>query len=102
MSFFKNLNEQTAEDEQEHTFNIDISDDDDEILNSSITEGETLKCMKMLKNNKSPANDDIINEHIKYTSNIMLPIYVSFFNIVFYSGIIPESWLEGIIRPIYK
>ena len=99
--FFKNLNEQTAVDEQEYTFNIDISDDD-EILNSSITEGEILKCIKMLKNNKSSANDDIINEHIKYTSNIMLPIYVSFFNIVFDSGIIPESWLEGIIRPVYK
>ena len=56
----------------------------------------------MLQNNKSSANDDIINEHIKYTSNIMLPIYVSFFNIVFDSGIIPESWLAGIIRPIYK
>lgn len=99
--FFKNLNEQTAEDEQEYTFNINISDDD-EILNSSITEGEILKCINMLKNNKSSANDDIINEHIKYTSNIMLPIYVSFFNIVFDSGIIPESWVEGIIRPIYK
>lgn len=89
MSFLKNLNELTAEDEQEHTFNIDISDDD-EILNSSITQGEILKCIKMLKNNKSSANDDIINEHIKYTSNMMLPIYVSYFNIVFDSGFIPE------------
>ena len=32
----------------------------------------------------------------------MLPTYVSFFNLVFDYGIIPESWLEGIIRPIYK
>ena len=28
--------------------------------------------------------------------------YVLFFNIVFDRGIIPESWLEGIIHPIYK
>ena len=28
--------------------------------------------------------------------------YTAFFNLVFDYGIIPESWLEGIIRPIYK
>lgn len=56
----------------------------------------------MLKNNKSSSNDKIINEYIKYTSHIMLPIYVSIFNIVFDCGIIPESWLEGIIRLLNK
>ena len=98
--FFKNLNEQN-----EHSVNEDLNfdtNDDDDILNSFITEGEILKCIKSLKNNKSSSNDKIINEYIKYTSHIMLPVYVSFFNIVFDTGIIPESWLEGIIRPIYK
>ena len=32
----------------------------------------------------------------------MLPIYVDLFNIILDSGIIPDSWLEGIIRPIHK
>ena len=32
----------------------------------------------------------------------MLPIYVLFFNIILETGLIPEPWLEGIIRPIYK
>ena len=32
----------------------------------------------------------------------MLPIYVSVFNIVLETGIIPDSWIEGSIRPIYK
>ena len=32
-----------------------------------------------------------MNEYIKYTSHIMLPVYVLFFNIVFDTGIIPES-----------
>ena len=81
--------------------NIDTTDDD-EILNSYITEGEILKCIKLLKNNKSSANDRIINEYIKSTADTMLPTYVAFFNLVFDRGIIPESWLEGIIRPIYK
>ena len=32
----------------------------------------------------------------------MLPIYISFFNLILETGIIPESWLEGVIKPIYK
>lgn len=76
--------------------------DDDEFLNSSITEGEILNCIKSLKSNKSSSNDRILNEYIKHTSHIMLPVYVTFFNLVFDTGILPDAWLEGIIRPIYK
>ena len=32
----------------------------------------------------------------------MLPIYISFFNLILETGIIPESWLEGVIKPVYK
>ena len=32
----------------------------------------------------------------------MLPIYISFFNLILETGIIPASWLEGVIKPIYK
>ena len=32
----------------------------------------------------------------------MLPIYIDLFNLIFYTGIIPEIWLEAIIHPIYK
>ena len=81
--------------------NIDTTDDD-EILNSSITESEILKCLKLLKNNKCSANDSILNEYLKYSSGKMLNIYVLFFNTILETGIIPEPWLEGIIRPIYK
>ena len=99
--FFKNLNEQCNDGNDDVNINIDISDDD-ELLNSYITEGEIKKCIKSLKNNKSSANDRIINEYIKNTSDIMLPTYDAFFNLVFDCGIIPDTWLEGIIRPIYK
>ena len=33
---------------------------------------------------------------------ILCSLYVSFFNTVLKTGIIPDSWIEGIIRPIYK
>ena len=32
----------------------------------------------------------------------MISIYSKLFNIVFDTGIIPESWLNDIIRPVYK
>ena len=33
----------------------------------------------------------------------MLPLYNSFFNLrILETGILPDSWLEGIIKPIYK
>ena len=58
--------------------------------------------VKTLKQNKSPGTDGVLNEHIKSTVNIMLPIYVKLFNIVFDTGVIPESWLTCNILPIYK
>ncbi len=32
----------------------------------------------------------------------MLPLYCDYFNKVFDSGILPEKWLIGTIKPIYK
>ena len=40
--------------------------------------------------------------HQQSTKHIFLPIYEKLFNSVFYTGIIPSTWLEGTIRPIYK
>ena len=100
-NFFKDLN--TFDDQSDDTnfSNIDISDDD-ELLNSTITEAEIRNCIKNLKNNKCPARDRIINEYLKCSADKMMSIYLCFFNLVLDTGIIPDPWLEGIIRPIYK
>ena len=58
--------------------------------------------MKQLKNNKSPGIDNIKNEHIKNTSQIMIPLYTKLFNLIFDTAIIPQSWSIGVINPIYK
>ena len=96
-TFFKDLNTSNEQPDDENFANIDISDDD-EFLNSSITEAEIRKCIKALKNNKCPANDRILNKYLKCSSDKMIPIYISLFNVVLDTGIIPDSWLEGIIR----
>jgi hypothetical protein len=55
------------------------------ILNSPITEEKILRVVKNLKSNKASGYDDIVNEHIKSTINIFLPIYcfVLIFTITF-------------------
>ena len=32
----------------------------------------------------------------------MMPIYLKLFNLIFDSGVVPETWLVGDILPIYK
>ena len=58
--------------------------------------------VKNLNNGKVPGEDDIINKYIKSTVNQFLPIHVNLFNLIFSSEIIPDSWLVGIIKLIYK
>ena len=47
-------------------------------------------------------NDGILNEYNKNTIDDLMPIYVKFFNIILDTGIIPETWLFGIMITIYK
>ena len=67
--------------------NMDSTNDE---LNSPITGEEIKRCITKMNNNKSPGNDYIINEYITSTCDIVLPIYVTLFNI--YS--ILESFLQ--------
>ena len=73
-----------------------------EQINQPITETEILEAINALLNDKSCGIDNIKNEHIKFTSQIMLPIYCKLFKVIFESGLIPESWLVDTIKPIFK
>jgi hypothetical protein len=104
--YFKSLNEneELYTDEinlDELLDNIDNQDIID-ILDQDISEKEILLAVKNLNNGKAPGEDDIINKYIKSTVNQFLPIHINLFNLIFSSGIIPDSWLVGIIKPIYK
>ena len=58
--------------------------------------------MRKLKNNKSSGIDNITNEHIKASIDILLPVYVKMLNIINDQGIVPSAWTTGIIKQIYK
>ena len=101
-NFFKDIKRfNDSHDPESENLNF-LIDNDDEILNTHISENEILKYINNLKNNKACSNDGIINEYIKATEHEMMPLYVAFFNLIFNSGVLPDSWLEGAIRPIYK
>ena len=106
-TYFKNLNsseysqsfdDATGRDESQPDSHQEINHE----INQHISESEIISAIKKIKNNKSPGIDNILNEHIKTTMSLFLPIYIKLFNIVFYSGIVPDSWSGGDILPIYK
>lgn len=83
----------------EYDFNIH---DANETLNTVITENEIASAIRGLKLGKASGYDEILNEYIKCTQDLLMPCYIKLFNIIFDTGILPEAWLEGKIRPIYK
>ncbi len=78
-----------------------VHETNDEI-NQPITNDEITKVIKGLKNNKANGIDFIVNEHIKSTVDTMLPIYTKLFNTILDTGLVPEIWTIGVIKPIYK
>lgn len=99
--FFKNINMHYDELEDIGLPN-DLRDGNNDYLNAPISAPEIEKCIRKLKNSKSPGTDNVLNEYIRNTKEILLPIYVTLFNYIMDTGLIPTSWVEGVIVPIYK
>ena len=72
------------------------------LLDKTITQEEIIHAIDNLKNNKSAGPDKILNEYIKSTKGLLLPLYVKLFNRVLNEGKVPLSWLTGWIIPLYK
>ena len=100
--YFKSVNEHqngSERDFSQHDPQFDTANNEE--LNKPISE-PVRAAIKQLHNNKSAGLDNIKNEHIKSTSNAMIPIYTKLFNLIFDNAVIPESWSLGVIRPIYE
>ena len=90
-------NENYTLDNTEFLNGNDFLNNQDNILNSQITQEEIKICIKSLKNGKAAGIDHILNEYIKSTSHKLLPLYVSLFNLILDTGILPIKWKQGII-----
>jgi hypothetical protein len=102
--FKKKLNAAPDAGEDDLDFNIDSNfmDNLNENINLYISREEMFDCIKKLKNDKASGEDGIINENIKSTAHQFINIYEKLFNLIFDCGIIPESWVIGKIKSIYK
>ena len=47
---------------------------------------------------KQAFEDEIIKEYIKNTMNQFINVYEKLFNVIFDNGIMPSSWLIGMIK----
>ena len=104
-AYFKDVNAQKYDEEPQANTEMYNSQEFitiNEEINMPITEAEIYTAIKNLKNGKSSGPDNVLNEHLKYTADLMMPVYTQVFNLIFDSGLIPENWTMGNILPIYK
>ena len=88
------------DDESQNQFIPDTYDCSE--LNNDITRIEIITAIKYLKRNKAAGVDHIENDYIIDAADILVPILVDFFNIVLETGRMPDLWLNGTVKPIYK
>ena len=101
--YFKATNEQATNAEGIEHDDLDLVNNEiNDEINQTISENEILHIVPSLKTNTAPGLDGIVNEQIKSTISYMSPMYVKLFNIIFDSGIMPDAWTVGNIKPIYK
>ena len=103
--FYKNINyDVTGENTNVTNSTQDESQQEqtNEELTTLFTIDEIKTAIKKLKNNKASSIDLILNEHLKTLSQMLSPILVNLFNLIFDTGIFPETWTLGMINPIYQ
>lgn len=102
---FEKLNQDNSNigNTQPHDHNETLTQNlDDTHLNDPFTQEEVSKTISKLKLNKSSGNDQIINEFLRVSKEKLLTVYTDLFNIILNTGIIPDDWCLGYIKPLYK
>ena len=102
LSYFKELMNKSYTNSFNEDEECKFSHCNNDLLNVDITVEEVKKAVKSLKNNKACSIDCITNEMIKASCTVLLPLYVTIFNLVLKSGIYPNIWRENFIKPIFK
>lgn len=95
---------QKSNDKNLHYKYTDTTDNDENIAwyNSPISENEVKSAIMNAPNHKATGHDLLSYEHLKQSLDIMLPLWTTFLNLCFNQGDLPKSWLESILKLIYK
>lgn len=78
------------------------NDSFNQMLNRSISPYQIVKAVEKLERNKSSVVYLIASGYIASTLEIMLPLFLKSFNVIFGTGVIPTYWVNGILVTIYK
>ena len=103
-NLFSDLNKGDPNNDDTFDFNMDEvlnALHDNNIINDKFSEDEIMKAISQLKLHKAAGVDRIINEYIKVTATLLLPVYVKLFKTIFKNGVLPDEWHTGIIIPIF-
>jgi hypothetical protein len=71
-------------------------------LDAEINVEEVTRAINSLKSGKSSGSDGLIGEIFSSCADILSPIIVKLFNVIFETGTYPQEWTKGIITPIPK
>lgn len=67
-----------------------------------VTDQEIITIVKKLKNRKSPGDDGITNEMIKYGGERLLSEIIKLVKQIFQKTKIPDDWKTSIVIPVFK
>ena len=79
-----------------------LDTDDTELLNSEITQDEVESILRTCKDKKAIGLDQIANEHLKGSFNVVGYLWVLLFNMILLTGSIVESWRSCMVKVLYK
>ena len=71
-------------------------------INKEIIGDKIMEAIKELKYHKAAGVHRVVNEYIKSTATLLMPVYVKLLNTIFYNEDLPNEWHTGIIIAIYK
>ena len=91
------IDEQAQQNEQQ-----DLGNNENDELDSEITDSELKEAIFSQKNGKSCGLDNLCTELFKNSYDIISPFLLKLFNRLFANGEYPKAWGEGIIVPIFK
>lgn len=101
-NYFKSVNFDENAVNTEYSTDLPANEAFNTEINQPFTEEDVTKAIHSLKNNKACGIDLILNEHLKSLSPMIIPTLLNIFNLIFDTGIVPEVWTLGMIKPIYK
>jgi hypothetical protein len=101
-NYFKHINENIVTDNTVNADFIPLTVESTDDLNKDITLEEMCSAIKRLKRNKAAGLDMVENDYLIDSFEKLGSLLVSYFNLVLTTGIMPDQWLIGAIKPIYK